>query len=116
MKDIIWLGNSLTEVRSFPEAVKDEVGFSLYRVQNGENPPASRPLKGFKEAVYEIISNYDRNTYRAVYVVNLGDNIFVLAAFMKKSVKGRKTQKHIMDLVKQRLKAAREIAGKEGRK
>ena len=55
---------------------------------------------------------YDTNTYRAVYTVKLGDNIFVLHAFQKKSTRGIRTPKKEIDLIKQRLKMAQEMEAK----
>ena len=41
------------------------------------------------------------HTYRAVYTVQLGDAVYVLHCFQKKSAKGIKTPKHILELVEQ---------------
>ncbi|WP_243612695.1 type II toxin-antitoxin system RelE/ParE family toxin [Shimia aestuarii] len=47
-------------------------------------------------------------TCRAVYAVNLGDDLYVLHAFKKKSKTGKKTPKSETDLVKRRLKQVKE--------
>ncbi len=62
--------------------------------------------------VFEIIARYDTNTYRTVYTVRLGDNIYVLHAFQKKSTRGISTPKREIDLIKQRLKTAQEMETK----
>ncbi len=49
------------------------------------------------------------HTYRAVYTLKLGNEVFVLHAFQKKAKKGRATPKKELDLIKQRLKEAIEI-------
>ena len=72
----------------------------------------AKPLRGFS-GVYEIVSNYARDTYRAVYVVNLGDKIYVLHCFQKKSKSGIKTPKKEIDLIRDRLNWAKELAQKE---
>ncbi len=59
--------------------------------------------------VFEITARYDTNTYRVVYTVKLGENIYVLHAFRKKSTRGIRTPKKEIDLVKQRLKMAQEM-------
>ena len=44
---------------------------------------------------------------------NLGEQIYVLHAFQKKSKRGIATPKHEVDLIKQRYKEAKELAGHE---
>ena len=60
--------------------------------------------------VYEICTDYDSDTYRTVYVVNIGNLIYVLHVFKKKSKKGKETPKSDIDLIKKRLKLAKEVA------
>jgi phage-related protein len=56
--------------------------------------------------VYEISKRYDTDTYRAVYAVKIGEKIYVLHAFQKKSKQGIKTPQADIDLIKQRYKDA----------
>ena len=63
----------------------------------------------------EIVSDYARNTYRAVYVANLGDRIYVLHCFQKKSKFGIKTPKKEIDLIRRRLNRAEAHALQESR-
>jgi phage-related protein len=50
------------------------VGFALQQAQNGEKSLHAAPLVGFKGAgVLEVISDYDGDTYRAVYMVKLSE-------------------------------------------
>jgi len=67
----------------------------------------------FLSGVFEIVSNYASDTYRAVYVVNLGDRIYVLHCFQKKSKRGIKTPKKEIDLIRRRLAWAKELAREE---
>jgi len=46
----------------------------------------------------------ETGTYRAVYTVSIGDCVYVVHAFQKKSKSGIATPKSEIDLVKQRLK------------
>ena len=55
-------------------------------------------------------STWRGNAYRAVYTVRFDEAVFVLHVFQKKSTHGRETPKPDMDLIKDRLKAAREAA------
>ena len=51
-----------------------------------------------------LIAAYDASgTYRAVYTVSIGESIYVIHAFQKKSKAGIATPKAQMDLIRQRL-------------
>jgi phage-related protein len=47
--------------------------------------------------------------FRVVYAVQLGDEVWVLHSFQKKSTQGIKTPTREIELVKDRLKALREM-------
>ncbi len=65
-------------------------------------------MTGLGAGVLEIVTDHDTDTYRAVYAVKLGDDLYVLHAFKKKSKTGKKTPKSETDLVKRRLKQVKE--------
>ena len=110
VKPLVWVGPSLKDLREFPDDVKDEMGFALYEAQCGLKPTAAKPLKGFGGAgVLEIVSDYQSDTYRAVYTVRLGERVYVLHAFQKKSKKGLATPKADIELIKRRLRQAEEL-------
>jgi phage-related protein len=107
VKEAIFLGSTLNEIRGFPKEVREEIGFSIETAQNGGKAINVVPLVGFKGAgVLEIISDFDGDTFRAVYTVRFSETVYVLHAFQKKSVKGISTPRHQMELVRSRLKAA----------
>ena len=81
-------------------------------VQAGRTSNKIKRLGGLP-GVYEIVSNYASNTYRAVYVVNLGNIIYVLHCFQKKSKRGIKTPKKNIDLTCRRLNRAKKHAQQE---
>lgn len=97
------------KLKEFPDEVQDEIGYALQKVQEGLTPRNAKPLRGFKPAVMEIVSDYDTNTYRAVYTVKIGNIVYILHCFQKKSKQGIKTPKQEIDLVKQRLREAESI-------
>ena len=110
VKPLVWIGSSLKDLREFPDEVKDEMGFALYEAQCGLKPTAAKPLKGFGGAgVLEIASDYQSDTYRAVYTVRLEERVYVLHAFQKKSKKGIATPKSDIELIKRRLRQAEEL-------
>jgi phage-related protein len=54
----------------------------------------------------ELVEDFDRSTYRAVYTVRFGDAVYVLHAFKKKSKQGIKTPQSDIELIRRRLKDA----------
>lgn len=51
---------------------------------------------------------YRSNAFRVVYAVQLGDELWLIHAFQKKSTQGIQTPKHEIDLVRDRLKRLKE--------
>lgn len=107
LKPVRWIGTSLSNLRSFPSAVRIEIGHALFTAQEGKIDPAAKPLKGFGGAsVLEIAVARHGNAWRAVYTVRFQDAVYVLHAFQKKSTKGIATPTREIDLTKQRLREA----------
>ena len=112
MRPVKWVGDSREQVRSFPKPARAIVGDALQFAQLGRKHLKATPLRGVGSGVFEISARYDTNTYRAVYAIKLGENVYVLHAFQKKSTRGIRTPKKEIDLIKQRLRIAREMEGK----
>ncbi len=73
----------------------------------GGKHPDAKPLKRFGGAgVLEVVDDYDGDTFRAVYTVRFAGVVYVLHAFQKKSKSGISTPKHVIELVRSRLKEA----------
>jgi phage-related protein len=106
LRPLVWMGDSRKNIRSFPNEVQASVGYALQLVQAGETPADAKPFKGVSSGVYEISKRYDTDTYRAVYAVKIGEKVYVLHAFQKKSKQGIKTPQSDVDLIKQRYKDA----------
>jgi phage-related protein len=54
------------------------------------------------------VDDYDGDAYRAVYTVRFSGVVYVLHAFQKKSKGGIATPRHVVALIGQRLRRARE--------
>ena len=105
-KPVVWLGDSLRELKAFPAAVQDEMGFAIYLAQRGDKHVSAKPLKGLGSGVMEVVSDHRGDTFRSVYTVRFADRVFVLHVFQKKSKSGIATSKADIELIKQRLKQA----------
>ena len=113
MKAVTWIGDSRQQVRRFPKAVKRTIGEVLRFAQRGTKHPKAKPMRGIGSGVWEIVAPYDTDTYRAVYTVNIGEKIYVLHAFQKKSTRGIRTPKREIDLIKQRFEIAQQLETKQ---
>ena len=70
MKNLTWLSDSRSNVKSFPVGVQDDIGYALYAAQLGERSVKAKPLHGLGGPVMEIAAYYASGTYRAVYTVS----------------------------------------------
>ena len=108
MKLLVWMGNSLEELATFPRDVCRSIGYALHFAQAGDKHPCAKPLKRFGGAgVLEVVEDHDGDTYRAVYTVKLAGIVYVLHVFQKKSKRRSATSKQDIDLIRLRLQAAR---------
>ena len=100
LKEIIWKGGTLADVRRYPKAVKQEIGFELNNIQKGETPSDYKSMKSVGKGVREIRIHYE-NEYRVIYVASFEEAIYVLHTFVKKT---QKTSKKDIDLARERYK------------
>ena len=113
LRPLVWLGNSLRNLRAFPAEAQKIIGDELQLIQFGGMPRDAKPFKGVGAGVFEIALRHDAEAYRTVLAVQLGKKVYVLHAFQKKSKKGIATPKQHVDLIKQRYKEAKELAEHE---
>jgi len=87
----------------------------VYVAQRGGKHQDAKVLSGFDGAgVLEVIKDYRGDTFRAVYTLKYAGTVYVLHAFQKKSKNGRQTPRRDIELIKQRLREAEQIA-REGK-
>ena len=108
-KLLVWIASARKDFDAFPVFVHREVGYALYLAQTGRKHEQAKVLKGFGDAgVLEVLSSFDGDAYRTVYTVRFESAVYVLHAFQKKSKSGVATPKQDIDLVRKRLKLAKE--------
>ena len=110
---LVWLGNTIRKIRSFPQGAQKLLGDELQLLQFGGMPKDAKPFKGIGSGIVEIALRYDKDAYRTVVAVQLGKRLYVLHAFQKKSKRDIATPKADVDLIKQRYKEATELAKHE---
>lgn len=107
-REIVWVASAKRDLKETPEDVQDQVGYALERVQAGESPECATALHGRLAGVFEIKAHDDDGaTYRAVYTTKIGDVVYVLDVFKKKSTHGIATRQNDLDRIEERLQAAR---------
>lgn len=100
MRALIFMGTSRDDIRTFPESARREMGRQLLRVQVGLDPENWKPMKTVGKGVREVPINVD-GQYRALYLANIGNAVYILHAFRKK---GQKTSPQDIKLGQQRFK------------
>ena len=75
---------------------------------------SAKMLHGFAETVWQVRADDPGGTYRATYVAQFKEAIYVLHAFQKKAKSGTATPQCEIDLIKQRIRLARKLVGKKG--
>ena len=101
LRPITFLGDSLDCLRAFPEDARRHVGYELYKVQQGLDPSDWKPMSIIGPGAREIRIREVGGAYRVLYVAMLGERVYVLNVFQKKS---QKTPGRELDLAAHRLK------------
>ena len=96
---VVWEGDSREILQSLPEGVRQNLGFQLWQLQQGERPSDYRPLPSIGAGVFELRDQDERSWYRLIYLSRIND---VLHCFEKKS---REMPRKAFEKVRQRLKA-----------
>jgi phage-related protein len=100
--EVVWEGDCLEVVRTFPKLVREDLGADILRLQLGERPVSSRPMPSVGQRVYELRQMDEKGWYRVIYLGKVGIRIHMLHAFIKKSAK---TSRNDLRIASSRLKA-----------
>ena len=114
-RPLFWEGSSKKDFKQFPVPVQKDMGVALFVVQLGRTPDSAKPWKGLGPGVYEIVEDHRGDTFRSVYLLQVGDAVHVLHAFQKKSKSGIATPQPDVELVERRFKAVLARYGRSGR-
>ena len=114
-RPLFWEGSSKKDFKEFPIPVQKDMGVALFIAQLGRSAGSAKPWKGLGSGVYELVEDHRGDTFRAIYIVQVADAVYVLHAFQKKSKSGVATPQPDVDLVEKRLKAVLARHGLTGR-
>lgn len=101
MKRLVFLGDARNELRRFPENARREAGVQLHKVQLGLEPSDWKPMPTVGQGVREIRIRDEHGAFRVIYLASLGEAVYVLHAFQKKS---QQAPKRDLDLAAARFK------------
>jgi phage-related protein len=108
-KPTIFIASSNRDLKKLPFPVKRVFTFAIFLAELGQTHQDAKPLTGFGgAAVLEVVDNYDKGTYRAVYTIKFDGVVYVLDVFQKKSKRGKATPQMDMERIKGRLKLAQQ--------
>ena len=108
-RPISWIKAALKEFETFPEGARSICLAALTIAAEGGKADIAKPMHGLGSGVFEIALPFRGDAFRVVYAVQLGDEIWVVHAFQKKSTQGIKTPQHEIELIKDRLKRLKEM-------
>lgn len=98
-----------------PKDIQRTMGYALWVAQIGKMADYARPMRGSLRDVVEIRDDDGSGTYRVMYTTTVGEYVYALDAFKKKSKKGIETPKTDLNRIEKRLKIAREKHEEEHR-
>jgi Phage-related protein len=107
-RKINWVKAALKDFRDFPQDTQHRALAALTFIAEGVTPDIAKPLRGLGSGVWELALKARGDAFRVVYALQLGDDIWIVHAFQKKSTKGIATPKPDIDLVRERIKRLKE--------
>ena len=108
-RPVSWLTAARRNFDGFPEGARETILDALSVAAEGGKAAIAKPLKGIGSGVFEIALPYRGNAFRVVYAVQVGNDLWVVHAFQKKSTQGISTPKREIDLIKDRINRLKEI-------
>ncbi|MEP7242405.1 MAG: type II toxin-antitoxin system RelE/ParE family toxin [Gammaproteobacteria bacterium] len=110
-RPVSWIRAARKDFERFPHEARLRCRLALTVAAEGGKADIAKPLNALGPGVFEIALPHRGDAFRVVYAVRLGEEIWVVHAFQKKSKRGIKTPGHEIDLVRRRLKQLKEMLG-----
>jgi phage-related protein len=108
-RPVSWLKAARKEFEDFPAGAQEVCLAALTIAAEGSKADIAKPMTGMGSGVFEIALRFRGNAFRVMYAVQIGDDLWVIHAFQKKSKTGINTPKQEVDLIKERLKRLKEL-------
>lgn len=108
-RPLIPVGSSLSELGDMPLEVRRTFGRALRAAQNGSYPKDTRPFgEGLPREVLKLVESLHGDTYRAAFVLEFPECVYLLHVFKKKSASGTATPRPALETIRARWSAAKE--------
>jgi phage-related protein len=107
-RKIGWVKAALKDFRGFPQDAQNRALTALTFIAEGATSDIAKPLAGLGSGVWELAIKSRGDAFRVVYALQIGDDIWIVHAFQKKSKKGIATPKPDIDLIRERIKRLKE--------
>ena len=108
-RPVSWFRAARKEFETFPEGARSICLTALTIAAEGGKADIAKPMLGLGSGVFEIALPFKGDAFRMVYAVQLAEDIWVVHAFQKKSMRGIKTPRREIDLIKDRFKRLKEM-------
>jgi phage-related protein len=108
LRPVSWLKGALKDFEAFPAEVRLDVSTALTIAARGGKADTAKPFKGMDGGVFEIALKHRGNAFRVIYAVQLGEALWVIDAFQKKSKTGIKTPQVDVNRIRERVKRLKE--------
>lgn len=107
-RTISWIKAARKAFDEFPLEAQERITDALVIAARGEKAGIAKPMRGFGSGVFEIALPYQGEAYRTVYAVQMGEEVWVIHAFQKKSTQGIKTPQREIDVIRERITRLKE--------
>ena|ERR1041385_4494927 len=104
-RPISWVQSARRAFERWPDDVKKSCWNALTVAAEGGKADTAKPMTGLGPGVLEIAIKHRKNAFRVVYALRIGEVIWVVHAFQKKSTQGIKTPRREIELIEARIKA-----------
>lgn len=99
-----WLKGARRDFETFPPRTQVKAREALDLVAAGGKPDSAKPMQGLGSGVWELALRERGNAYRVVYVLRVGEELWVIHAFQKKSKSGIATPRAEIELIRDRIR------------
>ena len=107
-RKISWIAAARKDFTDFPPKAQHRAAEALTLVADGATPNIAKPLTNLGSGVWELAIKDRGDAYRVVYALHIGDEVWVVHAFQKKSKTGIATPRTEINLVRERIKRLKE--------
>jgi phage-related protein len=108
-RSVSWIKAALREFGKFPERAQSICRTALTIAAEGGKADIAKAMVGMGSGIFEIALAFRGDAFRIIYAVQIGDDIWVVHAFQKKSTQWIKTPEREIELARERIKQLKEM-------